>query len=190
MDVLVSASLLQIGGIFGDLELVLKIVGMLFIVSFVRSHIQHPILSVGIILALCAFLLFDVWKIFGGILLLYLLAFFGFLHIFIDLSFMHAFTSPILNIGGLLRGKPKPQPGSYAPPQQEREENEPYPRAYRERGRGNEPEYGREEYEGEMESEHPQGRRMDPREEQQRLRYEQAMRQRMQQMRGKKDDRR
>jgi hypothetical protein len=186
MDPLVSLPLLQVGSIFSDLELVLKIVGMLFIVSFVRSHIQHPVLSVGIIIALCAFLLFDVWKIFGGILLLYLIAFFGFLHIFIDLSFMHAFTSPILNIGGLFRGKPKPQPqhpyggGGYTPDVEPREPLE------RERGYDPRHEYERE-HEQEYEQEHE--RRMDPREEQ-RMRYEQAMRQRMQQMRGRKDDRR
>ncbi len=186
MDPFVSMPLLQIGNIFGDLELVLKIVGMLFIVSFVRSHIQHPILSVVLIMGLCAFLLFDVWKIFGGILLLYLMAFFGFLHIFIDLSFMHAFTSPILNIGGLFRGKPKPQPDPYAQQRREQEEHEERQREAME----NEPRYnrrgGHEEY---GESEEGYGR-MDPHEEQQRARYEQAMRQRMQQMRGKKDDRR
>ncbi len=186
MDPFVSMPLLQIGNIFGDLELVLKIVGMLFIVSFVRSHIQHPILSVVLIMGLCAFLLFDVWKIFGGILLLYLVAFFGFLHIFIDLSFMHAFTSPILNIGGLFRGKPKPQPDPYAQQRREQEEHEERQREAMEHEqrygrRGGQEEYG--------ESEEGYGR-MEPREEQQRARYEQAMRQRMQQMRGKKDDRR
>ncbi|MEK6970171.1 MAG: hypothetical protein AABW68_00560 [archaeon] len=188
-------SLLQIGGLFGDLELVLKIVGMLFIISFVRSHIQHPILSVGIIIALCAFLLFDVWKIFGGVLLLYLIALFGFLHIFIDLSFMHAFSSPILNIGGMFRGKPKPMPGpphggrmpGYEPDEYETSERI---RGEREREFGPEEEqHG--EYGGAYEPEHahPTQRRMDPREEA-KQRYEQAMRHRMNQIRGKRDDRR
>lgn len=183
MDPLVSLPLLQIGSIFSDLELVLKIVGMLFIVSFVRSHIQHPILSVVLIMGLCAFLLFDVWKIFGGILLLYLIAFFGFLHIFIDLSFMHAFTSPILNIGGLFRGKPKPQPDPYAQQRRQQEEYEEQQREEMERQRRGQP----MEHEG-MEHEYG-GMHADPRIEQ-RLQYEHAMRQRMQQMRGKKDDRR
>lgn len=190
MDPFVSMPLLQIGSLFTDLELVLKIVGMLFIVSFVRSHIQHPILSVVLIIGLCAFLLFDVWKIFGGILLLYLVAFFGFLHVFIDLSFMHAFTSPILNIGGLFRGKPKPQPShpyGGTPPGYGHEEME--PREHMERERGYDPRQEHEEYEHEHEHGQPRGR-MDPHEEQQRARYEQAMRQRMQQMRGKKDERR
>lgn len=185
MDLLPTLPLLQIGGLFGDLELVLKVVGMLFIVSFVRSHIQHPILSVGIIIALCAFLLFDVWKIFGGILLLYLIAFFGFLHIFIDLSFMHAFSSPILNIGGMFRAKPRPPSDPYAQQRREQEEHEEKQREEMERQRRGQP----NEREG-MEYEHEHaGMRADPRIEQ-RLHYEQAMRQRMQQMRGKKDDRR
>lgn len=187
MELFSTLPLLQIGGLFGDLELVLKIVGMLFIVSFVRSHIQHPILSVGIIIALCAFLLFDVWKIFGGILLLYLIAFFGFLHIFIDLSFMHAFTSPILNIGGMFRGKPRAPPDPYAQQRREQEEHEERQREEMERQRR----YGNDHHEGyggEMEREY--GNSHGDSRAEQHMRYEQAMRQRMQQMRGKKDERR
>ena len=69
----------------------MKIVGLLFIVSFVKQHIQHPILSNVLILGLSAFLLFDFWKVFGGALFLFILVSFGVLHIMVDLSFLGAF---------------------------------------------------------------------------------------------------
>lgn len=117
--------LFQIGNFFFDINMVLKLVGMLFIYSFVRSHVQHPILSLGLIVFLCAFLLFDFWIIFGGALILYLLAIFGVLHILVDLSFMHAFTKPLLNIGGMISSK-RPTP----PPQmQQQHEHEAQERA-------------------------------------------------------------
>ncbi len=84
-------SLFQIGNIFGDFEIILKIVGLLFIYSFVKSHIQHPVLSLVLIVGLSGFLLFDVWKIFGSALILYLIVIYGFAHILVDLSFLNAF---------------------------------------------------------------------------------------------------
>jgi hypothetical protein len=111
----VYIAMLQIGGIFGDLELVLKVVGLLFIISFVRSHIQHPILSTTIIVLMAGFLLFDFWKIFGGALLLYLISIFGFIHILVDLSFLQAFKEPILNVGGLFSRRPSVPPPHHDP---------------------------------------------------------------------------
>lgn len=93
-------ALFQITSIFGDLELVLKIAGLLFIYSFVKSHVQHEALAMVLILGLSAFLLFDVWKIFGSALFLYLLVLYGFSHILVDLSFMHAFGEPGGHGGG------------------------------------------------------------------------------------------
>ncbi len=81
----------QLGSIFSDFEIIMKIAGLLFIVSFVRQHIQHPLLSNVLILGLSAFLLFDVWKIFGSALFLYILVSFGVLHTVVDLSFLGAF---------------------------------------------------------------------------------------------------
>lgn len=88
---LVYLVLFQLGSIFSDFEIIMKIAGLLFIVSFVRQHIQHPILSNVVILGLSAFLLFDVWKIFGSALFLYILVSFGVLHTIVDLSFLGAF---------------------------------------------------------------------------------------------------
>lgn len=100
MSVLLT-TLFQISSLFGDFELVLKVAGMLFIYSFVKQHLpDRPVLSTVLILGLCAFLLFDVWKIFGSALILYLIVLFGFSHILVDLSFMHAFGEPAGHGGG------------------------------------------------------------------------------------------
>ncbi len=177
----------------GDFELILKVVGLLFIISFVRSHIQHPLLSTILILGISAFLLFDVWKVFGGILLLYLLFFFGFVHILVDLSFMQAFTSPLFNIGGWLRGKPKHIPqhpqGGYNEGQRPHEYEEEREHEYEEEHRHEEGEYEPNERGFSPEPRHTQERN-DSREQEQRTRYEHAMHQRMNQLRrGKRDER-
>ncbi len=84
--------LFQLGSLFSDFEIIMKIAGLLFIVSFVRQHIpDRPLLSNVVILGLSAFLLFDVWKIFGSALFLYILVSFGVLHTVVDLSFLGAF---------------------------------------------------------------------------------------------------
>jgi hypothetical protein len=69
----------------------MKIAGLLFIVSFVKQHVQNALLSTVLILGLAAFLLFDFWKIFGSALFMYLLVSFGVLHTIVDLSFLGAF---------------------------------------------------------------------------------------------------
>lgn len=82
----------QLSSLFTDFEIIMKIGGLLYIVSFVKQHIQDPLFSNIAILGLSAFLLFDVWKIFGSALFLYVLVSFGVLHTIVDLSFMHGFA--------------------------------------------------------------------------------------------------
>lgn len=82
----------QLTSLFTDFEIIMKIGGLLYIVSFVKQHIQDPLFSNIAILGLSAFLLFDVWKIFGSALFLYVLVSFGVLHTIVDLSFMHGFA--------------------------------------------------------------------------------------------------
>ena len=165
--------LFQVGNFFFDINLVLKLVGMLFIYSFVRSHVQHPILSLGLIVFLCAFLLFDFWVIFGGALILYLLAIFGVLHILVDLSFMHAFTRPLLNIGGMLSPKRSPPP----PMQQQQYELETQERARRAQQQGyEEDDYGNEQDPSHRgDHAHPAMRRQEM-EQRQRMEYERMRR--------------
>ncbi len=132
--------LFQLGSIFSDFEIIMKIAGLLFIVSFVRQHIQHPLLSNIVILGLSAFLLFDVWKIFGSALFLYILVSFGVLHTVVDLSFLGAFQK---------RPSREEQEAAQRRAEAERERNEQgqtegYPRHEFERGR--EEEFEEEEH--------------------------------------------
>ncbi|MEK6821295.1 MAG: hypothetical protein AABY11_02770 [archaeon] len=175
---------LQLGSLFADFELVLKVVGLLFIISFVRAHVQHVGLSTLIIVLMSGFLLFDFWKIFGGALLLYLISIFGFIHILVDLSFMHGFTQPILNIGKYFaKPKPKPTPqmthGHDPRMGMEHEMHEDPRRAF---SPGREPEY---EPEGDYES--PAAR---PSPEALRAQYEALMRQQRSRAQPKKDEKR
>ncbi len=88
------STFLQVGDIFSDLDLILKVVGLLFIISFVRNHVQHALLSVALIVLLSGFLLFDGWKLFGTGLVLYLFVAFGAVGILVDLMFFGAFAKP------------------------------------------------------------------------------------------------
>lgn len=97
-------TLLLQANFFGDIELVLKIVGLLFITSFVRNHVPHPVLAVGLIIGLSVFLLFDFWKIFGTGLILYLLVIFGVTGLFIDLGFLGGFAKPMQGLQSKAQG--------------------------------------------------------------------------------------
>ena len=88
---MLAHALLFQSGFTGDVDLILKIVGLLFIMSFVRQHVQHPLLSLLIIVGMAAFLLFDFWKIFGSALFLYLLVTFGAAGLLVDLGFLGGF---------------------------------------------------------------------------------------------------
>lgn len=79
-------------GFFSDIDLILKIVGLLFIISFVRNHIPNPLVSTLLILGLSVFLLFDFWSIFGSALFLYILVSFGVVGILVDLGFLGGFS--------------------------------------------------------------------------------------------------
>ncbi|MBM3282352.1 MAG: hypothetical protein FJY86_03365 [Candidatus Diapherotrites archaeon] len=141
--------LFQLGSIFSDFEIIMKIAGLLFIVSFVRQHIpDRPLLSNVVILGLSSFLLFDVWKIFGSALFLYLLVSFGVLHLLVDLSFLNAFQRRPSH-----EDMQREQARQRA--EREREMEEAREQGYEVPRRGNEEEYGYDGYgEGEDESGH------------------------------------
>lgn len=139
----VYAVVFQLGSIFSDFEIIMKIAGLLFIVSFVKQHIQNVLLSTVLILGLAAFLLFDFWKIFGSALFMYLLVSFGVLHTIVDLSFLGAFQK-----------RPSKEEMQRAQAEQQRQggqeeyDQEGYPRHAFGRGREMEPEEEEEEHGG------------------------------------------
>ncbi len=81
------AVLFQLGSFFADLDLILKVTGLLLLMSFVRTHVQNAMLATLITIGLAGFLLFDGWGIFGTGLVVYLAVSFGVVGILVDLFF-------------------------------------------------------------------------------------------------------
>lgn len=81
------AVLFQLGSFFADLDLILKVTGLLLLMSFVRTHVQNAMLATLITIGLAGFLLFDGWGIFGTGLVVYLAVSFGVVGILVDIFF-------------------------------------------------------------------------------------------------------
>ncbi|QQR93116.1 MAG: hypothetical protein IPJ89_02660 [Candidatus Iainarchaeum archaeon] len=79
--------LFQFGGFFADLDLILKVTGLLLLMSFVRTHVQNAMLATLLTIGLAGFLLFDGWGIFGTGLVVYLAVSFGVVGILVDIFF-------------------------------------------------------------------------------------------------------
>ncbi len=77
-----------LGELFADLNLALKLFALLSIVSFVWSHLGKSPLSVALIAGIGWFVLFDYWKFFGGVFVLYTLLTLGISGILIDFFFV------------------------------------------------------------------------------------------------------
>ena len=88
MDVLLFFVLFNIFEMIADFTIVLKIFALMAIVSFVRMHLGDSPLAIVIILGMGWFILFDYWKFFGGLYVLYMLLIFGASTILIDFFFV------------------------------------------------------------------------------------------------------
>jgi hypothetical protein len=85
---------------FSDIALALKIFVLIAIVSFIKSNMGTGPFAV-ILMALAAyFVIFDQWKLFGGIYILYILFLFGLGHLLVDFFFVaqHAPTDQMSHI--------------------------------------------------------------------------------------------
>jgi hypothetical protein len=85
---LVKASTLFIGEMFSDLNIVLKIFVLLAIFGYVTQHLGKGPLSILIIIGMSYFIIFDYWKFFGGVYVLYMLIVMGIGGILIDFMFI------------------------------------------------------------------------------------------------------
>ena len=74
--------------LYSDYMLALKIFALLTVVSFVYSHLGKGPLSYALIGGISWFVLFDYWKFFGGVFLLYSLLTIGISGILIDFFFV------------------------------------------------------------------------------------------------------
>ncbi|MBS3063288.1 MAG: hypothetical protein J4203_05450 [Candidatus Diapherotrites archaeon] len=78
-----------LGEMFADANFVLKIFILLTIVSWARMHLGKSALSYILIAGFCYFVFFsDLWALFGGVYLLYMLFMLGFASIIIDFFFV------------------------------------------------------------------------------------------------------
>ncbi|MFH1255680.1 MAG: hypothetical protein V1494_00135 [Candidatus Diapherotrites archaeon] len=79
----------------GDFNLVLKILVLLTIANFSLTHLGKGPMSWIVIIGFAYFVLFsNLWLLFGGVYLLYMLLMFGFGHILIDFFFISAGSGP------------------------------------------------------------------------------------------------
>lgn len=81
-------NLLFIGEMLSDMSLVLKIIVLLAIFGYVTQHLGKGPLSILIIAGMSFFIIFDYWKFFGGIYVLYMLVVMGIGGILIDFMFI------------------------------------------------------------------------------------------------------
>lgn len=75
---------------FADINFVLKIFVLMTIISFILTHLGKKTISLIIIAAFAWFIMFDMWALFGGIYILYMLLMFGVSTILVDFFFITA----------------------------------------------------------------------------------------------------
>ena len=78
--------------LFSDAGLVLKIFVLLTIISFFINHLGKTPVSIVLIVGVSYFVLFDLWVLFGGIYIIWMLLVFGVSGIIIDFFFVGAFS--------------------------------------------------------------------------------------------------
>lgn len=83
---------LQLMEFFSDLDLIFKIFVLLLIVSFVFNHLGKGPMAWIVIAALAYFILWDAWRFFGPVYILYMFLALGFAGFIIDYFFM---TQPL-----------------------------------------------------------------------------------------------
>lgn len=80
--------LLFFGELISDATLVLKIFVLLTVISFFVSNLGKTPLSIALIIGTSYFVLFDLWVLFGGIYILWMLLMFGIAGVVIDFFFV------------------------------------------------------------------------------------------------------
>ncbi len=73
---------------FADMTLALKIFVLLAIVSFIKGNLGTGPFAVILMALASYFVIFDQWKLFGGIYILYVMFFFGLGHLLVDFFFV------------------------------------------------------------------------------------------------------
>src|SRR3989338_817166 len=84
----------NLGEIWADFNIILKIFVIMTIYSWTRNHFGNSALGWVIFAATTFFVVFELWSIFGGIYLFYMLLLFGVSQIMIDFFFITAGAPP------------------------------------------------------------------------------------------------
>ena len=82
------------GELFSDINIILKIFVLMTLVSWVNNHVGKGPLAWILIAGMGYFILFDGWKIFGPIYILYMLLMFGISGVIIDFFFVGGGGAP------------------------------------------------------------------------------------------------
>ena len=85
-------TLLFIADLVSDANIVLKIFVLLTIASFFLNHLGKGPISIVLIVGVSYFVLFDLWALFGGIYIIWMLLLFGIAGVVIDFFFVGAFS--------------------------------------------------------------------------------------------------
>ncbi|MFH1224885.1 MAG: hypothetical protein V1676_03700 [Candidatus Diapherotrites archaeon] len=93
------AVLFSLGEVWGDLNLVLKIIVLITVASFVRGNLGDSALSWIVIIGFGWFVLFDGWMLFGPVYVLYILLGLGVSGILVDFFFIS------MNMGAPMGGQ-------------------------------------------------------------------------------------
>ena len=88
----------------GDMIFVLKIFVVMTIIAFVTQHLGKGPLAILVIVVLSWFIVFDYFRFFGGVYVLYMFVTLGFSGILIDFFFVNP-GSGQPNEGGISNGK-------------------------------------------------------------------------------------
>ena len=79
---------LFISEFISDMTFALKIFVLLAIISFIKGNLGMGPFAVILMAIACYFVIFDQWKLFGGIYILYIMFFFGLGHLMVDFFFV------------------------------------------------------------------------------------------------------
>jgi len=101
--------ILDIGDLFGDMNLVLKIFVLLTIISYVTQHLGKGPLALMLIAVLSWFIIFDYFMIFGGIYFLFMILVLGGTQILMDMFILAPQAAMEQQMGG---GETQNQPNS------------------------------------------------------------------------------
>ena len=85
---LMALPFLFIGEFFSDIGMALKIFVLLAIVSFIKGNLGTGPFAILLMGLASYFVIFDQWKLFGGIYILYIMFFFGVGHMMVDFFFV------------------------------------------------------------------------------------------------------